>query len=132
MSRYTTADRKAGPGEVARPCEDAAGEVRQDHCPFGGFVELFPLRSDDWAAAEAHGRWMVAVYNDTGLPVPALTPLPTRQFRWVAVTERPEDGHSVPNSGAMELEGLVVPSGHACPVFGHDCPAYYGFTEVPS
>lgn len=140
---YTVQDRKIDPAVMPRPCEDAPGGtstaagymaaagmgIHEELCPFGAFVEEFPLSPEAEAIADAHGLWFRQVDIATGRPVPY-----ARAFG-VGRETRCEpcgrgDGHAYPDLNEMYRRGLL-PTPYGCPVFGHDCPRYYGFEEDP-
>lgn len=143
---YEMNDRKFTPDQVQKPCivnnghtptvegyMAAAGNGTQGRlCPFGAFVEEFPIEPEAEALAESEGMWMVAVARSDGQPLADRSGFFPGNFTWVPMDHVPEGaGMVVPNTAGLRNRGVLPPSGYACPVFGHDCPVYYGFDKSP-
>lgn len=135
---YSVADRKESPASVRRPCEAAPGGepdaasylaaagmgIQEELCPFGAFVEEFPIAPEAESIARELGLWTRWEDPATG-----------EYLRdWSAPGHwgrcREDDEGAGPDLNEMHRRGLL-PTPYGCPVFGHDCPRYYGFETSP-
>ena len=141
---YGTGDRKGDPASVTRPCEGVVeagatgcylhpdGTYRwldEEQCPFGAFVEGFPLCPDGEPRARELGMWVRWTDDETGEYLPDAEENWPRDGHWEPCGEH--DGGARPDLNRL-IERNLLDGRFACPTYGHDCPAYYGFIKEPS
>ena len=135
---YTVEDRKNTPEEVTKPCLEMMGEptpdgylvaaemgINEELCPYGCFVEEFPLHPDGKVLAEKYNFWCHWVNRETKEPMEWVSGIPGT---WIPCNK--EDEGAVPDLNTLASLNLLK-SDYSCPVFGHDCPVFYGFSDVP-